>query len=83
MASKTKNDVFGRLFAHRDELKRFGVKKCGLFGSYIRNQQSRRSDIDILVEFEPEYKTFDNFMNLAFYLEKLLGCDVDLVTKSL
>ena len=37
-------------------------------------------DNDTLVEFEPGQKTFDNYMQLAFFLEELLGRDVDLVT---
>jgi predicted nucleotidyltransferase len=49
----------------------FGVNKIGLFGSYVRNEQQSQSDIDFLVDFEPEKETFDNFMNLYNYLEKL------------
>ena len=41
---------------------------------------SDSSDIDILVEFEPERKTFDNFIRMAFLLEQLLGRRVELVT---
>jgi len=46
----------------------------------VRNQSEERSDVDILVEFEPEQKTFDNFMQLAFFLEDLSGRNVDLIT---
>ena len=46
----------------------------------MREQHTSKSDIDILVEFEPGQKTFDNFMRLAFFLEELLGRRVDLVT---
>lgn len=38
--------------------------------------------MDILVEFEEGYKTFDNYMELKFYLEDLFNCKVDLVLKS-
>ncbi len=37
------------------------------------------SDIDILVEFEKDKKTFDNYMDLKFFLEDLFKCKVDLV----
>ncbi len=40
-----------------------------------------QSDVDILVEFEPQQKSFNNFMDLCFFLEDLLGRNVDLVTK--
>lgn len=61
------------------KIKTYGVKKIGLFGSYIRNEQNAESDIDILVEFEEEKKTFDNYMDLKFLLEDLFNRKVDLV----
>ncbi len=61
---------------------RFKVKEIGVFGSRIRGTAKKRSDIDILVEFEQDNKTFDNYMDLKFYLEKLFGYKVDLVLKS-
>lgn len=63
---------------HKDILEKYKVKRIGLFGSYARGQQSRRSDIDFLVEFEEP--TFDNFMDLVFSLEGLLGKKVELIT---
>lgn len=62
-----------------EKIKGCGVKKIGLFGSYIRNEQKVGSDIDILVEFEKEKKTFDNYMDLKFFLEDLFKYKVDLV----
>jgi len=56
----------------------FSVRSIGLFGSLARNEADRESDVDILVDFvEP---TFDHYMDLKFYLEKLFGRPVDLVT---
>ena len=66
---------------NREHLARFGVKRFGLFGSFVRSEQNEESDVDILVDFDPNEKTFDNFMNLAFFLEELLGRRVDLVTR--
>jgi len=63
------------------EIKKYGVKKIGLFGSYLRKQQKKDSDIDILIEFYKGKKTFDNYMDLKFYLEDLFHCDVDLIIK--
>jgi len=62
-----------------DKIKKFGVKRIGLFGSYAKNQPKEGSDIDILVEFEKGKKTFDNYMDLKFFLEDLFKCKVDLV----
>ncbi|MCM8760402.1 MAG: nucleotidyltransferase family protein [Candidatus Omnitrophica bacterium] len=68
---------------HLNEIKeRFGVKELGIFGSYVRGEESKVSDIDILVEFEKGKKTFDNYMDLKFYLEDLFGIKIDLVIKS-
>ena len=63
------------------EIKKFGVKRLGLFGSYSINKQKPGSDIDLLVEFEKGKKTFDNYMDLKFYLEDIFGLNVDLVVK--
>lgn len=76
----TKQKIIDILVTHQSEVKKFGVKRCGLFGSHMRGEQRKNSDIDILVEFEPHQKTFDNFMRLAFFLEELFGQKVDLVT---
>jgi hypothetical protein len=56
------------------------VKRLGLFGSFVREQQHPDSDVDLLVEFEPTRKTFDHFMALSFLLEDLLRRRVELVT---
>src|SRR3990170_2721343 len=51
--------------------KRFGVRKIGIFGSFARGEEKDGSDIDVLVEFQDNYKTFDNYMDLKFSLEDL------------
>jgi hypothetical protein len=51
-----------------------------VFGSFVRGQQRPESDIDLLVEFEPERKSFDVFMGLSFFLEDVLQRRVELVT---
>jgi len=75
-----KQDVFDILRQNRVRLRALGVKRLGLFGSFVRGQQHPDSDIDLLVEFEPGKKTFDHFMELSFYLEELLGRKIELVT---
>ncbi|PXF57390.1 MAG: nucleotidyltransferase [Candidatus Methanogaster sp.] len=56
--------------------------EIGVFGSYVRGEQRVDSDIDILVEFEKGYKTFDNYMELKFFLEEILTSKIDLVIKT-
>lgn len=80
MPVRTKEQVLARLHESQAELRRFGVRRCGVFGSFVRNKPGDWTDVDILVEFAPEQKTFDNFKQLAFFLEDLFGRPVDLIT---
>ncbi len=59
---------------------KYGVKKIGVFGSFARGEGKEDSDIDVLVEFESGRKTFDNYMELKFFLEDLYKRRIDLVT---
>jgi predicted nucleotidyltransferase len=59
----------------------YGVQRLGLFGSYVKEKQSKRSDIDILVTFNRDIDLFD-FLDLREYLEKQLQAKVDLVMES-
>lgn len=75
----TQQTIIEQLNQKSGELHRnFSIRSIGLFGSMVRNEGGNQSDVDILVDFaEP---TFDNYMDLKFYLEKLFGRKVDLVT---
>lgn len=77
---KKKQDIFQQLQKHQTTLKNYGVKRCGLFGSFQRGEATENSDIDLLVKFKSELKTFMNFMNLCFFLEDLFGRKVDILT---
>jgi predicted nucleotidyltransferase len=57
---------------------RYGVQQLGLFGSYVKEQQRKRSDIDILVTFSRDIDLFE-FVDLREYLESKLKTKVDLV----
>jgi uncharacterized protein len=67
------------LEAQRDGLGRFGVKSLRLFGSAARGESDAASDLDLIVELDPE--TFANYASLTEFLEGLFGCRVDLVMK--
>ncbi len=74
---KIKNILAG----HKNQIeKQFYVKEIGVFGSYVRGRQNKKSDIDILVAFKQPVGLF-KFMDLEEYLENLLKIDVDLVSK--
>ena len=66
-----------------DLIKRYGISKIGVFGSYIRNEAREDSDLDILVEFKRDTDIgLLKFVELENYLSDLLGVRVDLVEKS-
>ncbi len=57
-----------------------GVKAIGIFGSVARQTDDENSDVDILVEFDEDRRTFRNYNLLCDLLENRLGKDIDLVT---
>jgi predicted nucleotidyltransferase len=75
-----KEELVEALSQNRRGMESLGVRRIGLFGSFARDAQRADSDVDLLVEFEPGRKTFDNYMQLAFLLEDLLQRRVELVT---
>jgi len=80
MPVHSKESVLSLIEEYRDRFQALGVKQLGLFGSFVRGEQLEQSDIDLLVEFEQGKKTFDNFMQLSFFLEGLFNRNVELVT---
>ena len=76
----TKEEIIKRILDERDKFASLDVVNIGLFGSFARGEQTPSSDIDILVEFEREKHTFDNFMEVSYLLEDLLGRSVEVVT---
>jgi len=75
------SEVRARLRENAPRLRALGVRRVGLFGSFLRNEKGPDSDVDLLVEFEPGEKSFDHFMAVAFLLDDLLQRRVDLITR--
>ena len=80
MKSLNKEEIFKLLKQHKKKLKNHYVRKIGLFGSVLKGDNTNESDIDLIVEFEEGKKNYDNFIELAFFLENLLQRKVDLLT---
>ena len=74
---RSRNEILEKIRQNLKTIKNFGVRRLGLFGSGARNEIGKESDLDFVVEFER--KTFDAYMGLKFYLERLFQCPVDLV----
>lgn len=66
---------------HKKDLSRLGVRALALFGSVARNKATEKSDVDILIDFDSKKGLFA-FMDIKSYLEEILECEVDLVTKN-
>jgi len=77
---QTKETALSLIAGNRDKIQALGVRSLGLFGSFARGEQGTDSDMDLLVEFEQGKKTFDNFIQLSFFLEDLFNRHVELVT---
>jgi len=77
-----KKEILDIIISAKPEVKgRYGVERLGLFGARLRDEQRKRSDIDILVAFNRDIDLFD-FLDLREYLESRLYAKVDLVMES-
>jgi predicted nucleotidyltransferase len=72
-----KRELLERLRDSHARLKEYGVHRYGIAGSFVRDEARPDSDVDLLIEFEPDQKTFHNYMELGFFLEDLLGRRVE------
>lgn len=72
----TRDRVLRVLEDHRDTIRGYGVRRLGLFGSAVRGENTETSDLDFIVEFDD--LSFNNYMDLSFFLEDLFECEVDL-----
>jgi len=79
----TKDEIFDVLKSHKLNLERLGIKNIGVFGSYVRDEQTRNSDIDLLIDFAPEHENFENLMAVYDLLESIFKDEkVEVVTKN-
>ena len=79
----TKDSILNLLKSNKQMLLQYGICHVGLFGSYVRNEQSKDSDIDILIDFEPDKENFDNYMAAYDLFEKLFKNEkIEVVTKN-
>lgn len=79
--SLNKESLIALLKQNKNKLEEFGVEEIGLFGSFATGNETDTSDLDILVNLKKSKKTFRNFLSLNYFLEKLFGIKVDLVSK--
>lgn len=76
---KEYNEIRNLIKAHNRELReKYAVKRISIFGSYVRNEQTYSSDLDVLVEFEKSVSLL-TLVSLENYLSDLTGVKVDVV----
>ena len=77
------DEIMLRIKEHRKEIRKFGVKKLALFGSYARGEAKKNSDVDFLVVFEKKRGGYDDYVGLLELLRKVLDKKIDLVKPKL
>ena len=79
----TKQDIFKTIIDNKEAIKSFGVTEIGLFGSYVRDEQTDKSDIDLLIHYDIKEINMKKFMNFCFMMDDLFSeIKVDVVTKN-
>jgi len=74
--------MFERAIAQvKTKLLAAGVSRLGVFGSYAKGEEQNDSDVDVLVGFRPEARTYDNLFTVGEALEEAFGRKIDLVTE--
>jgi len=78
-----KQDIFQTIIDNKVAIKNFGVNEIGLFGSYVRNEQTAKSDIDILIDYNKDKISLTNYMGFCYLMEDLFAnTKVEVVTKN-
>ena len=79
----TKEIIKQRIRQNKSQIKNLGINLIGLFGSYVRGEQHEKSDIDILIDFEKDKESFQNFLEVCYLLEFIFDREkVEVVTKN-
>lgn len=80
MRIKTKQDVIELIQNNRDRFAEFGVSEIGLFGSFVREEQTDQSDVDLLINLND--CSMKNFCDLLDFTESLFARSVDIITEN-
>ncbi len=77
-----KAELIQRLTGNGQQIRSFGIERISVFGSFVRDTKiTPASDIDLILDFIPGRKNFDNLVDLGDFLENLLGRKVELLTR--
>mgnify|MGYP001574846794 CR=1 len=78
--ANNKQQIFKLLLKNKQAFRNLGADRIGLFGSFIRGEQTRNSDVDLIVEFLPGQKNYRNLLRVADLAELLVGREVEVLT---
>jgi len=73
----TSKKIIKKIEENAEDIKKYNVNKIGVFGSFLKNEQRKDSDIDIIVSFDKV--SFDSYIELQFLLKKLFNRKIDLI----
>lgn len=77
---QTKQELIQIIRENRELILAHGVRRLGIFGSFVTGEANRLSDVDLFIHLDPEYKTLRNLVALSSLLKNILGRRVELVT---
>ena len=77
----SKDFILTTIKSNKPAISKLGIRDIGLFGSYVRGDQSDKSDIDILIDFEPNEENYDNYMVYDLFEQLFKNERVEIITK--
>ena len=79
----TKQDIFQTIIDNKEAIKNFGVTEIGLFGSYVRDEQTDESDIDLLIHYNIKEINYKKYFLFCEYMDNLFSSKkVEIVSKN-
>ena len=69
--------IIKKIEENKESLQKYGVEKIGIFGSFLKGKQKKKSDIDILVVLKEP--SFDSYIELKMLLERMFKRKIDLI----
>ena len=81
MKVNSKREILELISMNKQKILGYGIQRIGLFGSFVRNENTDKSDIDFVIKFDIGKKNYDNFIHLSFFLSDLLERKIELMTE--
>jgi uncharacterized protein len=76
----SKQQILNLIVDNKQAFSNLGASRVGLFGSFVRGEQTGNSDVDLMIEFKPGQKNYRNLLGTADLAEGLVGRKVEIIT---